>query len=105
MPPLLDRVGFAISATSWVFVVAGQLIEQVNTWTETLLVAIGAVTALIGLIRGALGLWRASRRLDIMLEHVVDLDERFCRVEDVLELESWQEVKHRREMEARRHAA
>lgn len=104
MPPLVDRIGFLISATSWCFVLAGRLIEEVNTVAETALVIIGAVTALVGLARGALGVWRASKRLDILVEHVVDMDERFCRVEEVLELESWQDVKHRREIAARRAA-
>lgn len=105
MMPLFDRIGLTLTLSAWVFTISARLIEQVNTWTETGLVIIGAAGALVGILRLLKGAYAGWKRVDQMAETVMDLPERLARIEGHLELEPWELARARAEAERRKQAA
>lgn len=73
---MIDKIGPAITAISGVFILGGQLIDEVNTSAETVAVILFAVGVLVGALRALRASLRFAAKANGVVTMLETLDER-----------------------------
>lgn len=83
---MLEKIGPLVTVVSGVFVLGGQLIEQVNTTAEAVAVILFAGGVLVGAARAGRAFLRAAVKLNGLVTLLETLEERLIRIEQALGL-------------------
>ena len=84
---MLDKVGPAVTVVSGAFVLAGQIIDQVNTTAEAIAVLLFAGGVLLGALRALRAGLRAAVRINALVTLLETLEDRLIRIEKALGLD------------------